>query len=563
MLTKNEWDGVWARTIKIWHGESSNFLRNCGSYFVQETMREDVLRSEKQEILWYGDPVGFIEQDSLSQMDESQKRTYYKNYYELLKTRIQSQRDYDAVQNHSYLMHYGGVLKSKELYRCDFSSFPMSIVQYFLLQLSQVKFGLPVPEVKEEKYEPKVVLSEMGQFRAKVVAKIEETESKKSQVYLEKDNTMTYYRDETVKMYFDRTAMGRLNDAASLMTNLVETQLIIPGDGYGIFTKVGQLSGKEIISGEVSRKMVNLANDLGVKLECEEGIKTIERGIEKFGTACLIFVSFLWTIAPKILDYVSQKHYRVLVYDKYLYYKGSSEHVEYGSRLLRGTRGTEWRGVPIKMSEETEYHVDKPMLTEITKGVLWFDSVKALRQIALYSEMYPWKIKVASTSKIKPVDLKEMSLIHKFLVVNDKPKIWLVRCPHNAGNGLTYDVDLWKVVPDPVDVNKMIIGSIDTQHVQSLFLRKLVSKGTGNRKRKIKKKHVSEPRINLSETISLQNTNFKKMSKYYLKSSAKLTPSVRPIFDDGVVQMVWLRGGTYVYEEGDSQTKYVNFVLTS
>jgi len=562
-----EWDKLWVTNMKVWRGENSNFSRDCGSYFVDETVDENVLKNEKNKFQWYGTPVGFMRHEELGKMDEKSQKQWYKLYYENLSRCVLTKRDYDAVENHSFLMHYGGQKRGEEIYRCDFSGLSRGIVQYFLLQLSQKKFLTESDKEKEVPYYPRVVLSEMGQFRAVVVKKLEQTELKKSQDYLEKNNTMTYNDDQSVKSYFDRTALGRLNDATMLMTNIDESSLIIPGDGYGVFTKVAQLTGKEVVSGEISRKIVNLAKSLGVELECEEGEKSIERGIEKFGLDCLILVSFLWSVAPKILEYISRKQYRVLVYDKFIYYKGSSDHVEYGSRVVRGVRGINWRGVPIKMSEEVNYHIDKPLLTEIVKGVLWFDSIKGIRQIAMYSEMYPNKLKVSKSSKVSRVELREMSLIHKFSLVEEEeePKVWLVRCPHNAGKGLSYDIDLWRLISDPINVNKMIIGSVPTSYTTKLFSRDLVSKGSGkaNSHRKVAKKNVCAPRQHLDEIVSLQNMRFEKLKKYYLKSGARLTPSVRPIYDDGIVQLVWLRGGTYLYEEGDSQTKYINFTLTS
>jgi len=46
-----------------------------------------------------------------------------------------------------------------------------------------------------------------------------------------------------------------------------------------------------------------------------------------------------------------------------------------------------------------------------------------------------------------------------------------------------------------------------------------------------------------------------------MKASARLTPHVRPIYVDDQVQLVWLKHRSYVYEERDSMTKYVRYMI--
>jgi hypothetical protein len=311
--------------------------------------------------------------------------------------------------------------------------------------------------------------------------------------------------------------------------------------------------------------MVQWAKKTGVHLEHEDGIKTIQRGVSRFGVDCLVLISFLWTVARHVIEYCYSHKLRVLIYDKFIYYKGSSELVNYGSALLRGVRGIKWQNCPITLREGYEITGHKPMLEELMRGPLFFDAVKGIQQMSLYCEMYPNKVCVSMSSKIDPVELREMSLIHHFRLVDEKPVIWFVRCPHNAGPGLTYDIDKWEIIASPFDINACIIGSVPVAHMVDLFPQKLITKGgtvKGPKGRK-RTKIIVPPRTFGAKIVSKQNMKFRTDRKYYLNVKARLIPEVRPIYVDDVVQLVWLRGTTYQYEEGNTKSKFISYTLNA
>lgn len=564
-MNPDQWDLQWASEMKIWCGEMTNFSKDCGSYFMEDTTPKGSIRTASRVFKWVGNPTGFLQYHDLEGMLDCAQKMVYKSLYNKLKDNVNTLEDYYAVENHSALMHYGGQMRGTSLYRCDFSGMSRSVVQNILLLLSQKKFDVspkvdvvPIPNSTPMR-------SPMSLYRSRVIRKLEMLEKTQATYLLKKHDPMMYYHEDSVLQYFKETAQNRLSDAISIMSNLNVTNVIIPGDGFGFFSQVAKYLHKNVVSGESSRMMVGVAAELGTELTCENGISTINRGFEKYGTDCVVFVSFLWAVAPDVIDYGRSLGLRMLNYDKFLYYRGSSDHVEYGSRALRGSKELPWHGLPIKLSEEKNYHTDKPLLTEIMKGPLYFDSLKGLRQLVLYSEMYPFKIQISKESKILASDLQEASKLHSFLLVDKKPCVWLVRCPHNAGKGLAYDIDTWKIIPSPVDINPHIIGSVSSVHLKKIFSRMIVSHGSGksSKHRKGTKNTTTVPREYSGEMVSLQNVKFIRNTKYYMKSMVTLTPPVRTIFDDGIVQLVWLKSGTYYYEEDYGAKKYVGFTLSS
>jgi len=420
-----------------------------------------------------------------------------------------------------------------------------------------------IPKIeKEATYLVKPVSSIVGQYRERCVVVLESVQKMGVLPSFLKSDPSTYLKNNLIASYYNETILGRFDDAVALISNIDEPNLIIPGDGFGVFTKIGLLFGKNIVSGESSKAMVKWAKKSGSILVHEDGVGTVKRGIDRFGSGALILISFLWSVACEIIEYCYDHDYRVLVYDKFIYFKGSSKLIGYGSPILRGVRGIKWLNLPMKLSEEYVLKGHKPMLAELMRGPLFFDSVKSIQQISTYCEMYPDKVRVSLDSRIDHVELYEMSRIHHFLLVEDRPVIWFVRCPHNAGSGLTYDVDLWQVVPHIMDINSMVIGTVPMDHMSELCPQRLITKGgtvKGNKHEKVK--IITRPRGINGKIISKQNMRFKSGKKYYMKASARLIPHVRPIYVDDKVQLVWLRHRSYVYEECDSMTKYVRYVI--
>jgi len=338
------------------------------------------------------------------------------------------------------------------------------------------------------------------------------------------------------------------------------------------FTQIARIQGKQVISGDSSKVMVSWASKLGVELVCETGIQTINRGIQAFGVTALVLVSFLWAVAKDVLKYCVQQDLRFLVYDTYQYFPGASKLKEYGSGILRGTKGIGWLNIPFNLSEDRPLKGDKPMLTEIVKGPIFFDSAKGVRQISMYSEMYPGKIDVSSWSLIPSDELYEMSVIHNFNIVDARPVIWFVRCPHNSGNGISYDLDTWQLIPWTVKISDMIIGSVSAQSVIDLFVRDMNNRPLVDKPRvgrpgiKQKKKgRAVDPYIVDREFISNSSMWFRRGNKYYVKSACVIRPPPAVLYDDGDLKLVWLKAVSYIYELHDSDPNkgFVSYSLKS
>lgn len=558
------WSVEWRSRLKIVEEESPLFSDDKGVYYLQPQTSLNFFVSNGYRCEWVEPNVGFreycVDADGLVVPDKVMENSYFARVYAAVITR----NHYEQLANHLYLMQYGGQLVGSRVMACDFSGITKSRLKGFILWVGQKRFETIQADELDERYYVRGLPTPIEEYRSVVVQKLESVQKNIFQGSLVKNDARIYYEPHKIATYFRSIALGRVNDASYIFSNLETTNVIIPGDGFGIFTEMGRLMGKNVISGEKSVEMVKFARTLGTELVCEDGINTVLRGFEKFGIDSVVFISFLWTMQKELFFEVRKLGMKMLVYDKFIYYSGSSQMQSYGSRVLRGDVGIGWKGYPIELSEEINYHIDKPLLTEITKGNLYVDSFKGLRQLILYSEMYPSKLRITKQSCINPIELFEISMIHKFQLVDGNPSVRLIRCPHNA-RGLSWDIDTWTIIALPLDVNKYIIGSIPREDILELFDQPLISKGIGSKgkgsKRK-RKKIVVPPHVSKQHVVSNQTICFHAGGKYYLKSVAKLTPYVRPIFDNGKVQLVWLRGGTYVYEE-DQPNVYVRYQLSS
>jgi len=559
----DDWCVEWQDHIRLNEEDVPQFTTNTVEYLGEMTNVVGQIIFEDEKFHWGLPYVGFRE-DFRSQSDLIQKQKN-KEYLAKVYGSVKTVADYDAVLNHGYVLQIGQKFKSHVLACCDLSGISRYELKGFFLSLGQKKLVEKEEFVKETLYQSLPVLTPMGKYRQQCVEMVDGIRQKGVVPKVEKGIIDTYTDSEKAQSYLSETLIGHLDDAVAILSNIDEPTIVIPGDGYGVFTQVARLLGKEVVSGDSSREMVKLALKLGTVIQCEDALKTVERGFRKFGKTCLVLISFLWTVVPAFISHCMEQGYRVLVYDKYLYYKGSSKLKSYGNELLRGVNGIGWLGLPFKLSEDHPLIGHKPMLTELMKGPLFFDSIKGLRQISMYAEMYPDQIQVSDQSKVDPGELYEMSQIHKFRVVKSKPVVWFVRVPHNGGNGLVYDVDKWEVVPQTLDINAHLLGSVRADHMESLFGKHtLVARGRGmGRGRGGARKVTTTPRMAGNAMVSKQNRKFKLGRKYYMKASAKLTPYVKPLYKDDKVQVVWLRQGNYVYEEDIQKKTYVRCELSA
>lgn len=559
------WNLEWFKRLHLSLEEQPHFSVDTGEYYCEQTSNVGEVICEETRFTWGYPYVGFRDKANDNVMGHDATgvgRDGIHYYLQLIYDNVLNLDDYNRVLNHGYLLHIGRAFIGLQLACCDLSDIPKQRLKGFFLRLGQKKYNL-VPKIeKEAVYLVKPVSSIVGQYRERCVVVLESVQKMGVLPSILKSDPSIYLKDNLIASYYNETILGRFDDAVALISNIDEPNLIIPGDGFGVFTKIGLLFGKNIVSGESSKIMVKWAKRSGSILVHEDGIGTVKRGIDRFGPGALILLSFLWSVAREIIEYCYDHDYRILVYDKFIYFKGSSKLIGYGSPILRGVRGIKWLNLPMKLSEEYVLKGHKPMLAELMRGPLFFDSVKSIQQISTYCEMYPDKVRVSLDSRIDCVELYEMSRIHHFLLVEDRPVIWFVRCPHNAGSGLTYDVDRWQVIPHIMDINSMVIGTVPMDHMSELCPQRLITKGgtvKGNKHEKVK--IITRPRGTNGKIISKQNMRFKLGKKYYMKASARLTPHVRPIYVDDKVQLVWLKHRSYVYEERDSMTKYVRYVI--
>jgi len=450
---------------------------------------------------------------------------------------------------------------------CDFVGISRKLLKAFFLYLGGKKLVTQPLEYSKGFY-TRMCRTEMGDYRHKCIQRLEKVQDLVSHQVQSKKEVTFYDNYVNIETYYSNTITGRLDDAVAIMTNLQENELVIPGDGFGVFTQVAQIYGKQVVSGEKSLAMVAIAGQLGTSLVREDGIHTIERGVQKFGTRVLILLSFLWTIAPQIYRYCIQHSYRVLVYDTYIYYPLSTSLMEYGSEYLRGSEGIKWYGSIITLSEKLKETGKKPMMTQLVRGPLFIDSVKAVRQLAIYSELYPDKIQISEKSLIPKDELREMSAFHKFLVVQSKPVVWLIRCPHHRpdSGGIVFDLDNWSSLSDQIQVNKMIIGHVPERLIKGYFpladLRVEMPRPKAMRSKR-KKQHKIPMVVEGSKVVGLQTVRFIQNNKYYMASRSVLKPHVSPIFDDGEVKLVWLQKLAYVYEYSDMPHKFVSYHLNA
>jgi len=552
------WLGAWRDKLRIIDTENGVLRSDQTVYYGRFTNECQVFIQAKKRFEW-STPIGGLHEEG-EMLSEDYWRQYFKYVYSL----VQTKADYDAVMNHRMLMYLGGKLIGDRIASCDFSRAPLKLLMGFFLYLGQKKIDIVEPKKETPIYYIQDVKGPLGIFREKIVKRIDKYLVSGIDAKPNKKLQDTYESNQGLAEYFVEVGLGRIEDGVGIFMNLNTSNIIIPGDGCGIFSGVANALGKTVVSGDISRPMVEFARDLGVPMVVENGVMTIERGLKQFKEDYVILISFLWKLAPSIINYCVEKDLKFLVYDKFIYYRDSSKHIEYGSSVLRGVRGLGWKGLPIKLSEETKAHGSKPLLTEIVKGPLFFDSLKGLRQLAIYSEMYPFRIVVSTKSKVSSIELYEMSIIHKFELTNDEPKVWLVRCPHNAGKGLSYDVDTWEVLKQSVDINAMVIGAV-SQRVTNLFPVAPYTQEIKGKSSKVVRKHPVKfaARIVDSKVISNQIKTFVAGKKYYVPAKAVLVPYVEPLYQDSWVKLVWLRGPSYTYEFGDGEVKFVKFTIVS
>jgi hypothetical protein len=556
-----QWCVEWKKGLSRIQGKRPNFKEETGTYYLDSLYDNTIFQIDDVEFRWTYPVCGLREKEIDQKTGLSMNIDLDKAYMRKVYGQVVTKEDYEAVSNHAYLMMFHGKPGPTRAAACDFSGFRKAQLLGFLLQLSQKKF-VERKEEEEEVYYVKPVLTSVEKLRVLVVAEME-AEPKLDVTYFRKNDPETYFDTLSSRTYYRATCLGRLTDAVQIFQNLKETQLIIPGDGYGIFTAVGRLMGKEIVSGDSSVQMIKIAEKLEVEIRLETAEMTVDRGIEKFGPHALIFLSFLWAVASSIFAYCRRSGYRVLVYDKYTYYPGASEHIEYGSKLLRGPIDLEWRGLRMELSERQIEKGQKPLLTEIVKGPLSFDHIKGIKQIAIYSEMYPMKLKVSVYTEIPKKELQEMAIRHKFLIVKTCPLITIVRLWHNSRPNLSYDVDNWSIIPWTIDISKLIIGSVDQAALRILFGDRIKKVEPVSSKAKIGKKRVSlqPPFEEGTKFISGQNVVFVANRKYYLDRRVVLEPEEPNLYRDEYLRVVWLKRSRYKYELDKGINSYTAYNL--
>jgi len=554
-----KFDGYQSRTRPAYAVENSR-------YYFEEGSNLQLLVIEGTEYYW-SEPVCGLRNRELDSCGSSTNvqldREYLKRVYES----VQTLEQYHNVLNLGYLMLIGVTPEGNGMACCDFIGISRGMLKSFFLYLGGKRFQTREVQLHKEFY-TRMCRTELGEYRHQCVKRLDRVQTNLSHQTMSKKTCEFYEAKVNVDSYYTTTVLGRLNDAVAVMTNLQETEIVIPGDGFGVFSRVAQIFGKQVVSGESSLLMVSVAGELGTSLVREDGISTVQRGISKFGSNVLVFISFLWAVAPEIYRYCIQHGYRVLVYDTYLYYPLSSTLAEYSSQYLRGNIGIKWYGSAISLSEKLRETGHKPMLTQLVRGPLFIDSVKAVRQMAIYSEMYPDAIQISKRSLIKTEELVEMSYFHKFRVVDSRPVVWLIRCPHHRpdSGGVVFDLDNWSSLSDEIQINKMIIGHVPERLIKEYFpladLR--VEKPQPKSMRTKRKKPRKIPMIvEGSKVIGLQTVRFVQGNKYYMASRSVLRPFVAPLFDDGEVKLVWLQKLAYVYEYSDMPHKFVSYHLNA
>jgi len=470
--------------------------------------------------------------------------------------------DYDAVLNHGHLMRHGGVLRGENVAAVNFRNIPRALMKVFYLRLGNKKLlGEEIPV--EERQEVPVPQSTMGVYREKCV----DIQNEAYAMGLIADDhwseQQTYENKAMVRSYYCRTVTNRLDDAKMIMVNLNELNLIIPGDGYGVFSQMAIMTGKTVVSGDKSEQMVQLAQELGTDMKCETAQETILRGIEQFGRGALIFIAFLNSLVPGLMMWCVDQGYRILVYERYPYYSGSSKLREYGSKILRGVEGINWRGCILNLHEERFGKVKNPMLTQIVRGPIYIDSIRFIFQIAIYSESYPGQIVISRQSNVPVEELEEASRFHGIKLVDDDPKVAFVRSYHNARQCDTYDADTWVRVPMQVTPAHILLGAVDRGYLEKLM--KYVKFVGPLRKGKRKKKNQMNRGAVLVDQANLVpngHNTFVMGQKYYISALARLVPYVKPIYKDKVVQLVWLKTLTYKYVIDKGKEGYQSYVLT-
>jgi len=542
------------------------FLSDTGYYYLDFTGILNKVVCDQRVMYWSSPFVGprlsklnVLKIDRVGLLPDVDK-AYLKSLYD----KVLTLDDYEAVSNHMYVLQYGGPRVGKNLAFCDLSGYSMYLLKGFLLTLSQKKFPSRPKSLDPNQIHVLKVDSELVKYRRKINLKLQSIQKVGVPFTMLKNDPTLYVDSARVSAYFYSTALGRMRDAVSIMSNLDESSLVIPADGFGIFTQVARNFGKEVVSGDSSHVMVKFAKDLGTDLVCEDGIETIRRGVKMFGQKVLIFLAFTWNVASHLIQMCVSSGYRILVYEKYLYYVSSSLLVEYNSSILKGTRGIKWLGIPMKLSESMKYHVDKPMLSELTKGPMYFDSEKGVRQISVYSELYPGKLVVSTQSSILSSDLYEMSQLHLFVLTPANPKVRLIRCPHNCNSEtVNWDLDTWKLLSIPIDINKMILGCVSYADLRELFSVPFVSTSSAKvTSPKNRKKRVTKPIVMNRKLVSPSNFKIFMGAKYYMRSDAQLVPEVRPLFDNGKVKLVWLRLNAYTYIEDGGDNKFVRYTVS-
>jgi len=594
-------------SVDEWVENLDKFLL-CGSDFVTDYSIDDtiyyfdrtdskyVVRTKRQEYTWTGPIVGFRDKFRIKGTMKVVSGRDDMEYLREVLGAIKTNEDARAVMNHRGLLRLGCTGIGDKIACIDLEGIPKSTLTGFFLCISQKRYSdavivpvkVPVPVVLSP------VLAPIDQFRRKVVELVVSIESGKKLQHVPAGEPSTYEHRLTSEMYIRETAIKHLNDAVEIVSNIECDKIIIPGDGIGVFTQVARIMGKDVVSGDSSSHMVDIACGLGItNYKQEHGIDTIERAVNEFNSRVqsdedsesagdvkdtpsyevVVFLSFLWKLAPDILLYCRANCLPYIVYDTSSYYPGSSEMVDLGNNILKCTKGVRWAHRRVKLREMKYVYDHKPMIDKIGSGVIYFDSVKGLRQVFPYTEINPGLVRVSRKSLQSGDDpgsddgrLVEMSKIHKFELVDCVPDVRFLRIPHNVGPGLNYDIDTWKLFDGLIDIADNIVGNVRIDYVQELYgslvgagMRKA---GGGGRTKHLvsRKKAYVDGRYYLPRPGKRYFQN----SKYYIMAAAQMIPVPKILWTNGKLSLVWLvadhYGYDYVHDDGGSGL-IVSFVL--
>jgi len=295
------WSVEWRSRLKIVEEESPLFSEDKGVYYLQPQTSPNFFVSSGYRCEWVEPNIGFreycIDVDGLIVPDKKMENEYFSRIYASVVTKNQ----YEQLANHLYLMQYGGQLIGSRVMACDFSGITKARLKGFILWVGQKRFQTIQVDEPDEHYYVRGLPTPIEEYRSVVVQKLESVQKNVFQGSLVKNDARIYYESHKIATYFRSIALGRINDASYIFSNLEATNIIIPGDGFGIFTEMGRLMGKTVISGEKSIEMVKFSKTLGTDLVCEDGIDTVLRGFEKFGFNSVVFISFSLDHAKRII----------------------------------------------------------------------------------------------------------------------------------------------------------------------------------------------------------------------------------------------------------------------